>query len=234
MFHRQLTDADINSDSAGVTGNPPCRRCVEHQLECVLAKSRRGGRRIKGVKGGLPASNNGGHGHGHGDISPSSDGQSANRLADDEDISSHRRQPDQHRQGQEESEALQGWPSPQSVPNWRGESPSGSTQDLEESRRGSDGLEGHIASTDLLNPSDALDLLAQVADLDPGGHGNSSGRAGANSRSAQGPAQGAASSTAYFPPIADGILTWSEVSYLLKRSATALPLSSILVLTMLP
>ncbi|POR37074.1 Uncharacterized protein TPAR_02721 [Tolypocladium paradoxum] len=210
--HRLLTDADINSDSDGVTGNPPCRRCVEHQLECVLAKSRRGGRRIKGVKGGLPANNS--SGHGYGDISPSANGQGANR---DEDVGEYRRQPDQHQQGQEEPEALQGWPSPRSAPNWRGESPSGSTQDLEVSRRASEGLEGHIASTDLLNPSDALDLLAQVADLDPGGHGNSSGRAGANSRSAQPPAQAAASSTSYFPPIADGILTWSEASYLVER-----------------
>ncbi|KND87471.1 hypothetical protein TOPH_07877 [Tolypocladium ophioglossoides CBS 100239] len=206
-FHCLLTDAYMNSDSDGVTGNPPCRRCVEHQLECALAKSRRGGRRIKGVKGGLPA----GDKSGHDDISPPSD------IADDDDIGEYRRPPDQHRQGQDESAALQGWPSPQSAPNWRGESPSGSTQDLDVSRQDSDGLEGHIASADLLNPSDALDLLAQVADLDPGGHSNSSGRAGADSRSAQGPAQGAASSTACFPPIADGILTWSEASYLVKR-----------------
>jgi hypothetical protein len=40
----------ISRDSEGTSGLPPCRRCVEQHIECVLAKSRRGGRRIKGVR----------------------------------------------------------------------------------------------------------------------------------------------------------------------------------------
>jgi hypothetical protein len=90
---------------------------------------------------------------------------------------------------------------------------------MAESRTGSDGLEGHIARTDLLNPSDALDLLAQVADLDPGRQRNaSSGQPGSNNRHIDGMHQsnGRGSST-YYPPLDDGVLTHSDASYLVKR-----------------
>lgn len=202
------TRCDLDSD--GVSGNPPCRRCVEHQLECVLAKSRRGGRRIKGFKGPLPPASSG-QPDGLSSSSP------AGRLADAE-----YRMPapaPQHQGSQRQgSKHHHAWPSPQQPSTWRADSPGGSTQDpADDSRRDSDGLEGHIASTDLLNPSDALDLLAQVADLDPGRQASSSGRDGASSRHARGAAHGAAAETAFFPPIADGVLTWPEASYLVKR-----------------
>ncbi|KAM4064424.1 fungal zn(2)-Cys(6) binuclear cluster domain-containing protein [Hirsutella rhossiliensis] len=191
------TRCDLDSD--GVSGNPPCRRCVEHQIECVLAKSRRGGRRVKGVKGALPPS------------STSSQRAISSHGPGDDAIADYRAQ-------QADPDVRQGWPSPQSAQNWRGESSVESSQDTaEESRRDSDGLEGHIASTDLLNPSDALDLLAQVADLDPGGRRSSSGRDAAKSRNAPGSGDGAAPSTACFPPVANGILTWPEASYLVRR-----------------
>ena len=62
---------------------------------------------------------------------------------------------------------MQGWLSSQQTGNWQADShdEGGSTRELAESRTSSDGLEGHIATTDLLNPSDALDLLAQIIDL---------------------------------------------------------------------
>ncbi|KJZ77630.1 hypothetical protein HIM_02807 [Hirsutella minnesotensis 3608] len=193
------TRCDLDSD--GLSGNPPCRRCVEHQLECVLAKSRRGGRRIKGVKGALPPSNSSHHGH------------------PDRDSADYHAQRDHHAEGGPQQ---QGWPSPRSAQNWRESSADDdeSIQDpADESRPDSDGLEGHIASTDLLNPSDALDLLAQVADLEPGGQGSSSGRDGASSRHAAGAGAGAgaASTNATFPPVADGVLSWPEASYLVRR-----------------
>lgn len=192
------------SDSDGLSGNPPCRRCVEHQIECVLAKSRRGGRRVKGVRGALP---------------PSSTG-SQRAISHDDAVADYRAP-------QTDPDIRPGWPSPQSAAqNWRGESSVESSQDTaEESRRDEDGLEGHIASTDLLNPSDALDLLAQVADLDPGGRRGSSGRVAARSRNAQGGGDGAAATTACFPPVANGVLTWPEASYLVRRCASMEPIS---------
>ncbi|RCI12208.1 hypothetical protein L249_0159 [Ophiocordyceps polyrhachis-furcata BCC 54312] len=218
-------------DSDGVSGGPPCRRCVEHQLQCVLAKSRRGGRRIKGVKGALPPnparsvpvpvppSSSSSHpvpppgDEGEDDDEDDEDDEDDDEDDNADDIGRH----DAYRH--HASSAHGCWPSPQSAHTWRAESPAGSVAHDESSRRDSDGLEGHIASTDLLNPSDALDLLAQVADLDPGGrHGGSSGRDGAARRSSQVTGDGAAASPpAYFAPIADGVLTWLEASFLVKR-----------------
>ncbi|PHH60123.1 hypothetical protein CDD81_2081 [Ophiocordyceps australis] len=217
------TRCDLDSD--GLSGNPPCRRCVEHQLECVLAKSRRGGRRIKGVKGALPPASSLHRPSLYPDHASDQLRADADSESDDSDSHKPHHYPDHHGASHDQHPPphhhhhQQGWPSPQSAPNWRGESV-GSVQDHESrdsSRRDSDGLEGHIASTDLLNPSDALDLLAQVADLDPGGQGGSSGRDGPNSHTGPGASQPAAAPTAYFPPVADGIISWPEASYLVKR-----------------
>ncbi|KAJ6441202.1 C6 transcription factor [Purpureocillium lavendulum] len=197
------TRCDLDAD--GKSGTPPCKRCVEHQLECVLAKSRRGGRRIKGVRGSLPPVKASQSQAQPSAITPSSDGGQSAGLVTAESKSVER------------AEHLQGWPSPHSAPNWRDDSPASTVpeENEEESRQDSDGLEGHIASTDLLNPSDALDLLAQVADLEPGRQASSGRDAG--SRAAPAHAAAAGGPVAYFPPIADGILSWSEASYLVKR-----------------
>ncbi|KAL3951861.1 hypothetical protein ACCO45_013578 [Purpureocillium lilacinum] len=212
------TRCDLDAD--GKTGTPPCKRCVEHQLECVLAKSRRGGRRIKGVRGSLPPVKSVVQ---PSVITPSSDGGQSSGIAAENDAAvaaQSRRDSEltarhQHQQQQQQQQKLQGWPSPHSAPAWRDDSPASTVPEEieEESRQDSDGLEGHITSTDLLNPSDALDLLAQVADLEPGRLASSGRDAG--SRAA--PVQAAAGPASYFPPIADGILTWSEASYLVKR-----------------
>ncbi|CAK7216595.1 hypothetical protein SCUCBS95973_002860 [Sporothrix curviconia] len=107
-------------------------------------------------------------------------------------------------------------------------------------------IDGNFAASDLLNPSDALNLLAQVADLDgehdqeeghgDGGHGHGHrGDSGARRRGTLnrqpsshgqessslglGGAGGslAAAQPVYFPPIADGHLSLADASYLLRR-----------------
>lgn len=222
--HRLLTLIGT-SDSEGMSGLPPCRRCVEQQLECVLAKSRRGGRRIKGVRNSAiqpppPSSRR------DSDLGPSSNprGPASSTHDDDDDESDyHSTQGSQARPAQPPAgtDAVQGWPSsPPHTGNWRADSPdAGSTQEMADSRTSSDGLEGHIATTDLLNPSDALDLLAQVADLDPGRQRNTStGQPGQSNRHVDGMQQAVGrSATSYYPPLHDGILTPSDASYLVKK-----------------
>lgn len=196
-----------------MSGVPPCRRCVEQQLECVLTKSRRGGRRIKGVRNSIAQSasrDNEGH-------------DPATATRDDDGSDYHSRQtshslPDQHPGGTDD---MQGWLSSQQTGNWQADShdEGGSTRELAESRTSSDGLEGHIATTDLLNPSDALDLLAQVADLDPSRQRDeATGQADSNNRLVHGMRQTVGRPAAsYYPPLDDGVLTPSEASYLVKR-----------------
>ncbi|KAL7940165.1 hypothetical protein V8C42DRAFT_338331 [Trichoderma barbatum] len=201
-------------DSEGVSGVPPCRRCVEQQLECVLTKSRRGGRRIKGVRNSTvrPAT------HDNEENGP------ASTTHDDDDSDYQSRQTshsrlDHHPSG---TDNIPGWlSSPQQTGNWETDNPDdgNSSRELAESRTSSDGLEGHIATTDLLNPSDALDLLAQVADLDPSRQRNEpAGQVGSTITLATGVRQTVGRpATTYYPPLDDGILTLSEASYLVKR-----------------
>ncbi|KAK6444253.1 hypothetical protein FP744_10000501 [Trichoderma asperellum] len=208
-------------DSAGVSGVPPCRRCVEHQLECVLTKSRRGGRRIKGVRNSMlqtPSRNSEGRDPAN---TTRDDDDDEDEDDDDDDNGNYSSQqanhprPDQHPGGAD----MRAWlSSSQQAGNWPDEG--GSTREIAESRTSSDGLEGHIANTDLLNPSDALDLLAQVADLDPDRQRNAlAGQAGSNNRLAVDgmPQIVGRSAASYYPPLDDGILTPSEASYLVKR-----------------
>lgn len=204
-----------------MSGLPPCRRCVEQQLECVLAKSRRGGRRIKGVRNSTiqPPSRDGDH---HG---TPSDGHGQGITTHDDDDSEHDSRPRSHSgPGNHPSGAddIPGWLSPpQQTGDWREDSPEEeeTAHGMAGSRTSSDGLEGHIATTDLLNPSDALDLLAQVADLDPGRQRDAStGQVGANSRHVDGMQQPVGRlATSYYPPLNDGALTLSEAAYLVKR-----------------
>ncbi|KAG6010997.1 hypothetical protein E4U21_000027 [Claviceps maximensis] len=211
-------------DSEGMSGLPPCRRCVEQHLECVLAKSRRGGRRIKGVRNSAiqPATRDG-------ERAATSDSQQGpSSIGHDDEVGesdSHSRQSSQTRSSHQvrETHEIQGWPSStQQTGNWRAHSPDGggsAAAVAADSRTSSDGLEGHIASTDLLNPSDALDLLAQVADLDPGRERNSIiGHVAINTRPVDDRQQAVNRAAAsYYPPLDDGVLTPAETSYLLRR-----------------
>jgi hypothetical protein len=78
-------------------------------------------------------------------------------------------------------------------------------------------LQGHFTSSDLLNPSDALDLLAHVADMEPEGHNNG------QTQEADGQAEGPRNVTSApqgacnYPPINSGALTLSEVSFLIEQ-----------------
>lgn len=76
-------------------------------------------------------------------------------------------------------------------------------------------LKGHFTSSDLLNPSDALDLLAHVADMDPEGHVQSHEAPDEMENPARitNPSQG----ICHYPPIASGALTLSEASFLIEQ-----------------
>lgn len=82
-------------------------------------------------------------------------------------------------------------------------------------------LEGHITSADLLNPSDALDLLAQVADLDPGGRNPPLETAhGDMIDQGMGLETGRAQHLTYYPPISSGALTMPDASVLIQHYHT--------------
>lgn len=80
---------------------------------------------------------------------------------------------------------------------------------------GVDDIENHIASADLLNPSDALDLLAQVADRDAEGHREMLQHANRNGARTGGSIPTGSSSS--FPPISEGHLTVADVTRLLQH-----------------
>ncbi|GJC88701.1 hypothetical protein ColLi_11539 [Colletotrichum liriopes] len=107
------------------------------------------------------------------------------------------------------------WPGTASRPD----SPGGqSTQSL----KSSGDIEGHITSSDLLNPSDALNLLAQVADLD-GEESHEeiqdlpSIKSGSNDKRSpkRGSRKPSTPAATHYPPISDGILSVSVASRLL-------------------
>ncbi|KLO89023.1 3-oxoacyl-[acyl-carrier-protein] reductase [Fusarium fujikuroi] len=178
------------SDSSGVPGDPPCRRCIEKNQECILATSRRGGRRIKGQRLGYSRSANDSH-----QASPS---RPINRMHSVP--AQEPREPDQH------SEWLSsnlGSPLDQQ------------SEDDEEPTGDAVRLKGHFTSSDLLNPSDALDLLAHVADMEPEGHAQTQDAEGdpENSTRMANTSQGVCD----YPPVTSGALTLSEASFLIEH-----------------
>ncbi|RBR05797.1 hypothetical protein FVER53590_03065 [Fusarium verticillioides] len=76
-------------------------------------------------------------------------------------------------------------------------------------------LKGHFTSSDLLNPSDALDLLAHVADMEPEGHAQTQDTEGdpENSTRMANISQGVCD----YPPVTSGALTLSEASFLIEH-----------------
>lgn len=95
-------------------------------------------------------------------------------------------------------------------------SPEAQWEQIEEGRHG---LEGHIASTDLLNPADALHLLAQVADLETDeqpGSPSTTRPNGSAARMASGPGA-AQSDVCHYPPISNGQLTLQDAAFLVKQ-----------------
>ncbi|KAI8403037.1 hypothetical protein FOFC_16468 [Fusarium oxysporum] len=177
-------------DSSGVPGDPPCRRCIEKNQECTLATSRRGGRRIKGQRLGYSRSTDDSH-----QASPSRPINRMNPVPAQEP-----REPDQH------SEWLSsnlGSPLDQQ------------SEDDEEPTGDAVRLKGHFTSSDLLNPSDALDLLAHVADMEPEGHAQTQDAEGdpENLTRMANTSQGVCD----YPPVTSGALTLSEAAFLIEH-----------------
>ncbi|OIW22741.1 hypothetical protein CONLIGDRAFT_694561 [Coniochaeta ligniaria NRRL 30616] len=188
-------------------GAPPCRRCAQEQQECILVKSRRGGRRVKrslAIPNGssLPPPQTPTLSHvAESNASCAEGSPSTTGAADD------RWQP---RAATSPRQGLRQWDD-----GWQ-ETASGSTTLRRRSSATSD-IENHIASADLLNPSDALDLLAQVADRDAAeSRGDLLQHVSRNSTQ-KGVSQPLNPQSAIFPPIADGYLAVADVLPLLKH-----------------
>lgn len=188
-------------------GTPPCRRCAQEQHECILVKSRRGGRRVKRSQvlpngSSLPPPQT---------VRLSSATEGSGSFQDDTPSTAagaedrwQSRPPASPRQNLREWD--DGWQEPAS----------GSTTVRRQSAAASD-IENHIASADLLNPSDALDLLAQVADRDAAeSRGELQQHANRKNRQ-KGVAQPLTAQSSVFPPIADGYLAVADVLPLLRQ-----------------
>jgi hypothetical protein len=143
------------------------------------------------------------------------------KVADGEDAGRHALNADSHAAGPgpttqtvgKDTQGIDEWRVAQNDPSWAAEESAGRTEASQSvSRRSSVALEGHIASADLLNPSDALDLLAHVADLDPSGKGKQSmQQLGRNAR------QDSGGSAVNYPPISDGALAYADAASLLQQ-----------------
>ncbi|KAF5691668.1 3-oxoacyl-reductase [Fusarium denticulatum] len=78
-------------------------------------------------------------------------------------------------------------------------------------------LKGHFTSSDLLNPSDALDLLAHVADMEPEGHAQTQDTEGDPESSTR--MANISQGVCDYPPVTSGALTLSEASFLIEHAA---------------
>ncbi|GKU18728.1 unnamed protein product [Fusarium langsethiae] len=179
-------------DSTGIPGDPPCRRCIEKHQKCILATSRRGGRRIKGQRLSHRQPSNESH-------QPPGNG-TVRQM--DTPSRSHAQRP---RDTEEPSEWLS--------------SHLGSNSDDEEEAQGRDSvqLQGHFTSSDLLNPSDALDLLAHVADMEPERHNHDQAQEAGRQAEGSGSVTGAPQGVCNYPPIESGALTLSETAFLIEQ-----------------
>lgn len=112
---------------------------------------------------------------------------------------------------------MDAWPhggaAPHQDPSWTADGSASRTDASQSaSRRSSVALDGHLASADLLNPSDALDLLAQVADLEPANRDKESmPTRTANSR------QAPRDTNLRYPPISDGALGFADAAALIQQ-----------------
>lgn len=181
----------------------------------MLGGSRRGGRRVKGMR----VSKSTALGEGSGmplpasrqteaanveQIVASQGAQETERSQSDDDLFNS---DNRDRQPTVQASSERHWREPVPDQDW------GQTEDDRQ------GLEGHIANSDLLNPADALHLLAQVADLESDGQSGSPGPSGpTGTTNMLAPGRGDASSGTYqYPPISDGHLTLSDASRLIQQ-----------------
>lgn len=189
----------ISARGSDGSKGPPCRRCSQVKIECVLVTSRRGGARTREstVNATRSASR------------PANFAESP-AVIGSESFQSGDQVPWSSPQNQREPSTSGDWQR-----NWPGPAAGSPASTL--SRRPSrvpNSIENHINTTDLLNPSDALDLLAEVADRSAEGMNNVSQISNMNTshmaRTATTPA-----SIAY-APIVDGFLTRADASHLLN------------------
>ncbi|OAA69681.1 aminopeptidase 2 [Cordyceps fumosorosea ARSEF 2679] len=192
----------VSIDSTGSPGTPPCQRCIEEKRECVLATSKRGGRRVRKKK---PFEESGA-----GAVTgPSGNPMAVGSLQTPVRQTAPRDGMDAWPHG---AAAVAG-PQPQQDPSWTGDGSASRTDASQSaSRRSSVALDGHLAAADLLNPSDALDLLAQVADLDPGSQDKDAMPVrAANAR------QTPRDTNLRYPPISDGALGFADAAALIQH-----------------
>ncbi|KAH6695640.1 hypothetical protein F5X68DRAFT_258210 [Plectosphaerella plurivora] len=210
-------------DAVGSSGRPPCQRCVRQDLECVLAPSRRGGRRVrKSAK--LPRAGDA-ESSGLGGLSVAAAGTPAGRAQRHESnpTTAAGRELVQATPSRIDTRDDLDW---EQQSEWASESPpppqpTGDRQRF--NHVNPPGIEGHMASADLLNPSDALNLLAQVADLDTDGRGGDL-VAGPDTRSAARPSADVQNAledprSNNYPPLMEG-LTVADLAALIHNYHT--------------
>ena len=176
-------------ESIGEPGRPPCKRCVREQRECVLAGSRRGGRRVRKAKkleGGSDQTNS-----------------LAGNVTKISNLAKENEKPDEGR-----------WP-----PGWQSAASNAEAYSQYVSLNGNLSVEKTIASAEIQNPSDALEILAQVAgDAGTADRATSTAPASdvADPVTSSGSGPTAEKSPLFsFPPFTNGIMTISLISELL-------------------
>ncbi|KAK5107294.1 hypothetical protein LTR62_001423 [Meristemomyces frigidus] len=142
--------------SSGEPGRPPCERCIREQHECILGGSRRGGRRVKRAVSDATTTAGGADGR----QVPSLDGVLRSLPIADTRVDYHSSSSSEPRVPtwsgiDRESRVL---PPLQPDPPQRTETAHDRKMTVDET----------VASTDLQNPADALDFLANVAERNAG------------------------------------------------------------------
>lgn len=177
---------------------PPCRRCSQVKIECVLVNSRRGGARTRESTANATRAASRPVNFAE---SPAANGLEPFQAADPATWASPRDQ----REPSTTGEWQRNWPGP----------PAGSPASTMSRRtsRVPTSIENHLNTKDLLNPSDALDLLAEVADRNAEGRNSVSQITNPNTlhlaRTTAVPA------SIVYGPIVDGFLTGADASHLL-------------------
>ncbi|KAH7033730.1 uncharacterized protein B0I36DRAFT_422057 [Microdochium trichocladiopsis] len=210
------TRCDLSLEGGDKPKVPPCRRCTEKNLLCVLATSRRGGKRIKGQRVNKSVRRDSHI------VSPTAPPTGRSHVdvgnTDARPVQGYNPHDVGNRRPSEEESEWASSPLPSEIDTASDHDDSGESGEGESRGR----LEGHITSADLLNPSDALDLLAQVANLEPGKQNEASAEAENHqtTEAAIGIETGTTQSITYYPPIASGALSIAEATGLLQSYYT--------------
>ena len=194
--------------TSGEPGRPPCERCIREQHECVLGGSRRGGRRVKRTQSDIP-----------GTAVQSQGIDSVIRPVPLPPVRQDYQSPSHNGQ------ALPTWidrdsrvlpPLPQEPPVHTS-TPSAKLT-----------VDDTVAATDLQNPADALEFLANVAERDSGSnqlapmHGYGRSQRPSMSTSALNEASrnnetSSSTNGVHYAPLAKGQVTFEMIQVLLDR-----------------